>query len=56
VHLDARRRLALFATLAALPAQCFLTGTDADVFRPLRGHARGFRAGGGALQPEPEIG
>ena len=27
-HLDARRREALFAALAALPAQAFLTGTD----------------------------
>ncbi len=56
VHLDARRRAALFATLLALPAQCFLTGTDADLFKPLRGHARGFLAGAGRMVPDPEIG
>jgi DNA replication and repair protein RecF len=39
VHLDAGRRAALFAALAAGAAQCFLTGTDADVFAPLRGVA-----------------
>ncbi|MFC7542891.1 hypothetical protein ACFQU2_30255 [Siccirubricoccus deserti] len=33
-HLDALRREALFAALAALPVQAFLTGTDAAVFRP----------------------
>ena len=34
-HLDARRREALFAALVALPAQCFLTGTEATVFASL---------------------
>ena len=34
-HLDAERRAALFAALAALPAQSFLTGTDPEVFAPL---------------------
>ncbi len=41
-HLDAPRRAALFAALAALPAQAWLTGTEWEVFAPLRGHARGF--------------
>jgi DNA replication and repair protein RecF len=43
-HLDARRREALFAALADLSAQAFLTGTDAGIFAPLRGVAEGFRA------------
>jgi len=41
-HLDAGRREALFAALAALPAQVWLTGTEADVFAPLRGAAQRF--------------
>ena len=32
VHLDPDRRAALFAALAALPAQVFLTGTDRELF------------------------
>jgi DNA replication and repair protein RecF len=49
VHLDAARRAALFDALDALPAQVFLTGTDADVFAPLRHRAEAFAAGGGTL-------
>lgn len=55
-HLDEARREALFAALAMLPAQSFLTGTDAEVFRPLRGIARRFRAMPGKLLPEDETG
>ena len=55
-HLDATRRDALFAALAALPAQSFLTGTETEVFRPLRGIADIFRAGAGKLVPEGETG
>ncbi|NOG71380.1 DNA replication/repair protein RecF [Roseicella sp. DB1501] len=47
-HLDATRREALFAALAELPAQAFLTGTDAGIFAPLRGLAEAFRASPGA--------
>jgi DNA replication and repair protein RecF len=53
-HLDAPRREALFAALAALPAQSFLTGTDAAIFAPLRGLAQGFRAGAGILAPDAD--
>ncbi len=49
VHLDGARREALFAALVALPGPALLTGTDADVFAPLRGVAGFWRAGGGAL-------
>ncbi|MBW6401627.1 DNA replication/repair protein RecF [Roseomonas sp. HJA6] len=55
-HLDATRREALFAALAALPAQAFLTGTDPEVFRPLQGIADRFRAQPGILVPEGECG
>lgn len=34
-HLDPARRAALFAALRALPAQCFLTGTEAAPFAAL---------------------
>jgi len=58
-HLDATRREALFAALAALPAQTFLTGTDSAVFAPLRGIAEGFRAeaekGGGKLALDADL-
>ncbi len=53
VHLDPDRRAALFAALARLPAQAFLTGTDAETFAPLRGLAEGLRAGGGSLAADP---
>ena len=56
VHLDAARREALFAALLRLPAQGFLTGTDAGIFAPLRGRAAGFVVGGGALVPDPGLG
>jgi DNA replication and repair protein RecF len=39
-HLDAARRGALFSELAALEAQAWLTGTDAELFAPLRGAAQ----------------
>jgi DNA replication and repair protein RecF len=55
-HLDATRREALFAALAALPAQVFLTGTEAEVFRSLRGIADIFEARPGILLPLGETG
>ena len=55
-HLDSMRREALFAALATLPAQSFLTGTDAEVFRPLQGIADRFFATPGKLLPEDETG
>ncbi len=36
-HLDETRRAALFQEIQALGAQAWLTGTDAQLFRPLRG-------------------
>ena len=49
VHLDSARRLALWRELARLPAQVFLTGTDSEVFEPLRAEAAFVRTGGGGL-------
>ena len=54
-HLDADRRLALFETLATLPAQAWLTGTDAEAFQPLRGRAQGFIVSPGKLAPNPDL-
>lgn len=55
-HLDRARREALFAALAGLPAQSFLTGTEIEVFGPLRGVADMFLAGGGMLRAAGETG
>lgn len=55
-HLDTARREALFAALAALPAQVFLTGTETEVFRPLRGVADLFEARPGILVRAGETG
>jgi DNA replication and repair protein RecF len=54
-HLDLARREALFAALAALPAQVFLTGTEGDIFAPLQGFAEGFRATPDGLVPMPDF-
>lgn len=51
VHLDQCRRRALFEALLRLPAHAFLTGTDADVFAPLVGHAEFQVTGSGTLAP-----
>lgn len=53
VHLDPDRRAALFAALAALPAQVLMTGTDADIFAPLRGVIDVQHADAGRLTPVP---
>jgi len=55
VHLDPRRRAALFDALVRLPAQTLLTGTDAETFRPLSGVAEGLRVHGGELLPDPHF-
>jgi DNA replication and repair protein RecF len=61
VHLDAARRAALWEALRRLPAQVFLTGTDADVFEALRpvgeflntGEGK-LRKAGGEVPPPPD--
>jgi DNA replication and repair protein RecF len=55
VHLDPERRTALFDALARLPAQTLITGTDAETFLPLAGHAEGLLTGSGKLQPDPRF-
>lgn len=51
-HLDRARREALFAELQALSAQCWLTGTERDIFGSLDGWARFMTAGDGRLLPD----
>ena len=55
VHLDPDRRAALFSALAGLPAQVFLTGSDREIFAPLRDVAAGFRSGGETLTIDPDF-
>jgi DNA replication and repair protein RecF len=51
-HLDTRRRAALFDEIEALGLQAFMTGTEAELFAPLRGRAQFVRVEGGALTVE----
>jgi DNA replication and repair protein RecF len=55
VHLDPDRRAALFSALVSLPAQVFLTGSDREIFLPLRPFAAGFRTGGDTLRIDREF-
>ncbi|MFZ5782268.1 MAG: DNA replication/repair protein RecF [Pseudomonadota bacterium] len=48
-HLDADRRAALFDEVAALGGQCWMTGTDAELFAPLRGRAQVLRVDDGTI-------
>ncbi len=48
-HLDANRRAALFDEITALGLQAFMTGTEAELFDPLRGKAAFVRVAGGTL-------
>jgi len=50
-HLDSRRREALFAELIGLGAQAWLTGTDAEAFRPLAGRAQFLRVADATISP-----
>jgi DNA replication and repair protein RecF len=48
-HLDAERRVALFDEVVALGAQSWMTGTDAELFTPLRGRAQILRVADGSI-------
>ena len=50
-HLDGQRRAALFEEILALGAQAWLTGTDIEIFAPLRGKAQLFEVADS--QPRP---
>jgi DNA replication and repair protein RecF len=52
VHLDPERRAALFEALVRLPAQTLITGTDAETFLPIAGHAEGMHVHSGELLPD----
>ncbi len=48
-HLDEYRREALFAEILRLDAQAWLTGTEAEIFHPLRGMAQFFCVNNAAI-------
>jgi DNA replication and repair protein RecF len=50
-HLDARKRAALFAEIAALGSQAWMTGTDASSFAPLAGQAQFLHVDAGEITP-----
>ena len=48
-HLDGERRAALFDEVVALGVQSWMTGTDAELFKPLAGRAQILRVTDGAI-------
>jgi DNA replication and repair protein RecF len=48
-HLDLLRREALFAAIEKLGAQAWMTGTDEQVFAPLRNTAQFFTVANGSI-------
>ena len=50
-HLDETRRAALFDEISALGVQAWLTGTDADQFKPLGKSAQHFTVDNGVVTP-----
>ena len=48
-HLDSERRMALFDEVVALGAQSWMTGTDAELFKPLAGRAQVLRVADGSI-------
>jgi DNA replication and repair protein RecF len=48
-HLDRERREALFDEVVALGAQCWMTGTDPELFAPLGGRAQVLRVDAGLI-------
>jgi DNA replication and repair protein RecF len=48
-HLDEERRRALFDEVVALGVQSWMTGTDAQLFAPLRGRAQILRVADGSI-------
>ena len=50
-HLDEHRRGALFEALSSLGSQCWLTGTDRELFTGLEGRAEFFDVRDGQIQP-----
>lgn len=53
-HLDQERREALFAEIAAIGAQVWMTGTDRTLFEPLSGNAHFFSVADATVTPELE--
>lgn len=53
-HLDVTRRAALFDEILALGAQAWMTGTDIEIFAPLKGRADLFAVADSRPTPIPE--
>ncbi|WP_374598748.1 DNA replication/repair protein RecF [Brevundimonas sp.] len=51
-HLDTARRAALFDEIETLGLQAFMTGTEADLFAPLKGRAQFVRVSDGRFEVE----
>lgn len=51
-HLDTARRAALFDEIETLGLQAFMTGTEAELFAPLRGRAQFVRVADGGFEVE----
>jgi DNA replication and repair protein RecF len=51
-HLDTARRAALFDEIETLGLQAFMTGTEADLFAPLKGRAQFVRVADGGFEVE----
>ncbi len=49
-HLDPGRRAALFDVIDGVGFQCFMTGTDENLFEAWGGRAQGFRVDAGAVE------
>ena len=55
-HLDKARRNALFSVLESLETQVWITGTDPEIFSPLRSNGLFYQVADGSLQPQPAPG
>ena len=51
-HLDPRRRIELLAALIDLGAQCWLTGSEAQLFDPILRRGQFFHVVNGELTPD----
>ncbi|MDD9901313.1 MAG: DNA replication/repair protein RecF [Alphaproteobacteria bacterium] len=54
-HLDDHRRAQLFEYLAGINGQVWLTGTEPDIFTPLKNHARHFHLADGSAMLEKAV-
>ena len=55
-HLDQARREALFGEISRLGGQAWMTGTDRDLFAPIREEAQIFAVNQGKIRPDSSAG